>query len=130
MDEISGALLGLEGPSGGKVVLEVHRSGDIYRGPYAGDGPDLVLGLAHGFRAGWNCATGGVGREVLYMNDRHWNGDHCQESTLVPGVLACNRPLISEGASILDIAPTVLAALGVEAPPHMEGKSLLPPPER
>jgi predicted AlkP superfamily phosphohydrolase/phosphomutase len=126
MDGIARSLLELTGPSGERVVLEVHRSGSIYRGPYAGDGPDLVLGLAHGFRAGWSCATGGVGREMLYRNDRHWNGDHCQESTLVPGVLACNRPLTSDGAGILDIAPTVLAALGVESPSHMEGRSLLP----
>ena len=37
-----------------------------------------------------------------------------------------NRPFRGEGASLLDLAPTILDALGVPDGPAMEGSSLLP----
>ena len=43
----------------------------------------------------------------------------------MPGVLLMNRPFYGEGASLLDLAPTVLNALGVPKGPAMEGSSLL-----
>ena len=43
-----------------------------------------------------------------------------------PGVLFMNRPFRAEGARLLDLAPTILAALGVPKGPAMEGESLLP----
>jgi bisphosphoglycerate-independent phosphoglycerate mutase (AlkP superfamily) len=44
----------------------------------------------------------------------------------VPGVLLMNRPFRGEGARLIDLAPTILAALGLPAAPGMEGSSLLP----
>jgi bisphosphoglycerate-independent phosphoglycerate mutase (AlkP superfamily) len=40
-------------------------------------------------------------------------------------VLFMNRPFASEGPSLLDLAPTILAAFGVPQGPAMEGRSLL-----
>ena len=36
-----------------------------------------------------------------------------------------NRPYRREGARLLDLAPTILEALGVAPPAAMEGRSLL-----
>ena len=65
------------------------------------------------------------GGDVLVPNHRHWRGDHCVDPQLVPGVLLSNKALQMDGASILDLAPTVLEALGAAAPSRMIGHSLL-----
>ena len=52
------------------------------------------------------------------------DANHAQEGLFVlkaPGVTAGPR----EGAHLLDVAPTVLALLGLEAPESMRGTSLL-----
>ena len=56
---------------------------------------------------------------------RKWAGDHIIDPSLVPGILFMNRPFEAEGASLVDLAPTILAALEVPSGPEMEGRSLL-----
>lgn len=126
LNEISDRLLRLEDEKGRRVINAVYRGREVYEGPYAGDGPDLVVGTAEGYRAGWGCVTGGVGDRVIYSNRKHWNGDHCHDHKLVPGTLAASRKLDASKASITDIAPTVLDALGISPPSYMEGRSLFP----
>ena len=125
LEEISGKLLKLENSNGERVISSVYKSETVYTGPYVSLGPDLVIGTERGYRSGWSSVTGGIGKEVIYPNERHWNGDHCHDHRLVPGTIASNVKLKTENATILDIAPTVLRALGVAAPEYMEGKSLI-----
>jgi bisphosphoglycerate-independent phosphoglycerate mutase (AlkP superfamily) len=40
-------------------------------------------------------------------------------------VLFANLPLDAGGATLTDLAPTVLALFGVRAPEYMQGRSLL-----
>jgi arylsulfatase A-like enzyme len=40
--------------------------------------------------------------------------------------LLMNRPFRGENAGLVDLAPTLLAALGAPAAPALEGSSLLP----
>jgi predicted AlkP superfamily phosphohydrolase/phosphomutase len=125
LEEISRKLLVLENGKGERVINAVYPSASVYSGPYTSGGPDMVIGTKDGYRSGWGCVTGGVGKEIIYPNERHWNGDHCHDHKLVPGTLASNVKLNTENATILDIAPTVLRAFGVMAPAYMEGKSLI-----
>ena len=125
IEEISGKLIELENTDGDRVISAVYPSESVYSGPYVSRGPDIVIGTRPGYRSGWTSVTGGIGKDVIYPNDRRWNGDHCHDHRLVPGTLASNVKLRSENATILDIAPTVLRALGVAAPSYMEGKSLI-----
>jgi bisphosphoglycerate-independent phosphoglycerate mutase (AlkP superfamily) len=55
-----------------------------------------------------------------------WSGDHCIDPRFVPGVLFSNRRIGSSNGKrhIMDVAPTVLAALNIERPGYMEGASL------
>ena len=56
---------------------------------------------------------------------RKWSGDHCSTDTAVThGSLIINRPLDRE-PHIMDIAPTVLAAFGVEPRDDYDGRSLI-----
>jgi predicted AlkP superfamily phosphohydrolase/phosphomutase len=125
MAEICSRLLELSSPDGTPVIRAAFPASMVYSGPYSGSGPDIIVGTHEGFRAGWGCVTGGVGPSVIYPNDRHWDGDHCHDHRLVPGTLACSIRLDAATATILDVAPTVLSALGVRPPDHLEGRSLL-----
>ena len=69
---------------------------------------------------------GGVPEGHFEDNVKKWSGDHIIDPALVPGVLFMNRPFRGEAARLVDLAPTILAALGVPKGPAMEGSSLLP----
>jgi len=57
---------------------------------------------------------------------KKWSGDHCIDPAATPGVLLMNRPFRREGASLVDLAPTILDAFGLAKGPLMEGSSLKP----
>jgi hypothetical protein len=69
---------------------------------------------------------GGVPEGLWEDNVDRWSGVHIIDPELAPGMLVSNRPLAGEKPSLLDMAPTILAALGVPKGPAMEGRSLLP----
>ena len=85
----------------------------------------MIIGYNVGYRVSWDSAVGKTGSDVFSDNTKAWSGDHCIHPDLVPGVLFTNRPLNGAEPSITDIAPTTLDLLGVQAPPYMEGRSLL-----
>ena len=71
---------------------------------------------------------GEFGRDIVIENRRQWSGDHCMHADVVPGVLAANVPLGDGEANMIDIAPTVLDAMGLSPASTMQGKSLLERP--
>jgi predicted AlkP superfamily phosphohydrolase/phosphomutase len=123
-EEIARKLESLTAPGGERVVRKARLGREEYSGPYVSEGPDVIPGTARGFRAGWKCVTGGVGPQVLYPNDRHWNGDHSCDPDLVKGVLFTSWKIGKENPTIADIAPTALTVLGVAPPRHMDGSPL------
>jgi predicted AlkP superfamily phosphohydrolase/phosphomutase len=124
-DEIAGKLAGLADPlSGDAAVKRVYRAAKVYRGPYKGRAPDLIVGYAHGYRASWDAAIGRTSREVFHDNTKAWSGDHCVDPSLVPGVLFCNRRIESEQPRLLDVGPTVLQVFGVPVPDYMDGQPI------
>jgi predicted AlkP superfamily phosphohydrolase/phosphomutase len=126
--EIARELTGLMDPGQNRVaVRSVSTREQLYRGPYVDEAPDLIINCAPGYRISWSSARGSVSAEgLLEDNTRKWSGDHIIDPALVPGVLLMNRPFRGEGARLVDLAPTILAALGVPAGPAMEGEPLLP----
>jgi predicted AlkP superfamily phosphohydrolase/phosphomutase len=124
---IARGLTGLKDPERGVVaVRSVRTREELYSGPFAADAPDLVVNCGEGYRLSWDSARGGVTTGGPFEdNTRKWAGDHIIDPPLVPGVLLMNRPFRGEGARLVDLAPTILAALGVPAAPAMEGGSLL-----
>jgi len=113
-------------PATGKpIVRRVYRREEIYAGPYAEKGPDLVAGFEPGYRASWQTALGGVPETVMEPNRKRWSGDHCVDPPLVSGVLFLNRPLASPQPRIIDIAPTILKLFGIAPPDSVDGQALL-----
>lgn len=123
---IATALDGLRDDALGAVAVRSARTRDaLYHGPFAHASPDVVVQFARGYRVSWATALGGFGDGLVEDNVRRWGGDHLVDPALVPGVLFANRALDTEGVSMLDLAPTILTALGVPVPTVMEGTSRL-----
>ena len=100
---------------------------EVYAGPYAHDGPDLVLGFKIGYRTGWDAAVGRVTADVFEDNTRSWSGDHCVDPRLVPGILFSSEPFTETRPELIDLAPTILDLFGIAKPAWMTGRSFLPP---
>lgn len=127
-DELAEKLRGLRDPGVDQVAIrDVYPAHRIYKGPYAEDAPDLIVGYAAGFRASWDGVRGIVDDVVFDDNTKAWSGDHCIDPALVPGVLITNQKLGTpeREAAISDLAPTLLELFGVPPPRYMDGKSLL-----
>ncbi|GIW88206.1 MAG: hypothetical protein KatS3mg108_2530 [Isosphaeraceae bacterium] len=124
--DLAAALTGLTDPATGQVAINAALPREsVYHGPFLADAPDLVLHYNAGYRAGWAASMGGIGRALFEDNTKPWAGDHIIDPALVPGVLLMNRPFRHDGARLIDLAPTILDALGVPKLPAMEGSSLL-----
>jgi predicted AlkP superfamily phosphohydrolase/phosphomutase len=124
--ELVSKLQGLKDPEKGEVgISHVYDRDALPPGPYKENCPDLIIGYNQGYRASWDSVTGIVGSPVFEDNLKAWSGDHCIDPALVPGVFFCSQPVANTAPAIIDIAPTVLNLFGIQAPAHMDGKSLL-----
>ena len=109
------------------VIAKAWRREELYHGPYVDRAPDIILELAldHGYS--YSCLRGRGGpafrhidpHEYLGGKERGMNGNHRPA-----GILFLSKPTPAGAARLEDIAPTVLAELGVAGPP-MDGTPLL-----
>ena len=121
------------------VVRDVYRMDKIHSGPHLDLEGDLMVGCEAGYRVGWSTTTGGmrlvagsdgnswVPAPAIEDNTNNWSGDHVSVAKdLVPGVFFCNRrvKIPQGGVDLLDIAPTVLALLGVPVPAEYDHRPL------
>ena len=112
--------------NGQRVIHDVYAAREIYTGPHATEGPDLVIGFRPGFRASWQTALGAAPMtESVVDNDSLWSADHLVDPSAVPGILAANVGVQCAAPAGVDLAPTILHALDLPVPPHMEGQSWL-----
>jgi predicted AlkP superfamily phosphohydrolase/phosphomutase len=105
-------------------IRTVYATSDLYKGPYAAEAPDLIVGYNEGYRISWDAAVGKVSAQVFEDNCKAWSGDHCVDPSLVPGVLFSSRKIAADNPGIEDMAPTALTLFGLEPPRWMEGKPL------
>jgi predicted AlkP superfamily phosphohydrolase/phosphomutase len=130
LERLRAELAGLRDGSGAPVVRRTMLKEEL--GATAAGFPDLVVETHHAFVP----STRVLGDE-LFDAWRESSGLHDPDGVLIlhgPRVLRSPRPR----ADIVDVAPTVLGLLGIEAPTYVEGKArddlvtfppLVPPPE-
>jgi len=122
--ELQQKLNGLKDPASGEVgITGVFITGNVYRGPYTENAPDLIVGYGAGYRASWDSVLGKVTSQIFEDNLKAWSGDHCIDPRLVPGVLFSSHKFVTEKPHIADVAPTVLTLFGLAPPAHFDGKA-------
>jgi predicted AlkP superfamily phosphohydrolase/phosphomutase len=125
--EIALRLEGLVDPDNGRrAIYRVYRGRRIYAdSPLVDSAPDLVVGFEPGYRASWQTALGGAPTTLVQDNQSKWSGDHIFDPDYMPGIIFSSVKLGNQPFRGIDVAPTVLAGLGVPRPGHMKGRSLL-----
>ncbi len=106
------------------AINRAFNAHSIYRGPYKGDGPDIIIGYHRGYRVSWEAAVGEPTDQLFHDNDKAWSGDHCIDPKLIPGVLFSNRKIKAKNPRLLDLASTVLELFGVKVPGHMDSRPM------
>lgn len=128
LERITQDLSDLKDPKTGQSVFaHVYQGKQVYRGPYAEQAPDLILGFNPGFRSSWKTCLGTYEPDVFADNTDKWSGDHCMDVDSIPGVLLSNRKVTQANPALVDLAPTILAEYGIAPLPGMEGKPLFEP---
>lgn len=107
--------------TGSRVVTHARA---VESGDYPERAPDIVVGFARGYRSSDESALGRPEKRALAPNQDRWSGDHCMDPATVPGVFVSRLPVAATQASLLDLAPTVLATFAVHPPPQMRGHAL------
>jgi predicted AlkP superfamily phosphohydrolase/phosphomutase len=118
---IEQAALSLRDPRTGQPLVEhVYRRDEIYSGPYVDRAPDLIVQPR-----GWEYMAFGhadFGSNKLVEPIIGMSGHHRPDGIVIlagPGV----KPGVGlEGASILDLTPTILHAMGVAVPRDLDGR--------
>jgi len=108
--------------SGAPIVEAVHKTEDVYWGPYVTKGGDLVVRFHKGYRHWPRLAPGApiITDEKVFCSYHHDHED---------GFFAMVGPDIKKSASgeasIVDIAPTVMHLLSVPIPEGLDGQVML-----
>jgi len=124
--ELKAQLDGLRDEEKDEIAInEAFDTDRLYRGPYKGNAPDLLIGYNHGYRISWDCASGVAAGSVFEDNTKAWSGDHIVDPRLVPGVFLANHPIDADDPGIIDLAPTALTLFGLRPPAHMEGRPVV-----
>jgi predicted AlkP superfamily phosphohydrolase/phosphomutase len=113
-DELAEAVLGITDPqTGAPMVAQVFRREELYAGPHAERGADLVLEM----HDGWD-AKGAFGKADVAAKGPALTGMHTTPDAFlyVSGVESFDRR-----PHMQDLAPTLCALLGAPVPPDMDG---------
>ncbi len=122
LDFLRKEILEVKDPSGAKAVAEAVRPAEIYHGPYVSEAPDLIVNMRD---PGVRMKRGiSVRNRGYFQLENSPQGDHLPEGILVAwGKNVCPGSQIN-GASIMDMAPTILHTMGLPVPEDMDGQVL------
>jgi predicted AlkP superfamily phosphohydrolase/phosphomutase len=122
-NDIASALAELRDPQSGRpVVQHITLTQREFHGPFLDALPDVTVLWDQTFP--WDAVSSArVGTLRIRQQDRR-DGSHSPRGFVLmrgPGIAPGSE---IKGASLYDIAPTILAAAGVPTPPEMDGKPL------
>jgi predicted AlkP superfamily phosphohydrolase/phosphomutase len=123
-EELRDRLAAMTDPlTGRRVVARVLLGKEVYRGPFAQNGPDLIAEPAEDYTFG---APSLVAHQTPFVDidfGLEIPGGHHPKGILIwsgAGV----QPRDDLGADLMDVAPTVLARMDVPVPDHVDGRVL------
>jgi len=116
--EIAAAALALRDPDSGEAIFQdVFKREALYHGPYLEQAADLILAPYDGYDP----------KGTLYKEDLTFKGDELvgmhtfDDAMLYVG----GQEIAQKRFSVLDVMPTILDLMDVEAPASLDGHSLL-----
>jgi len=120
--ELTDALFRLRDPiSGDQIVEHVYRREEVFHGDHLTDAPDLLF-LPRDMKY--------IGYGLLQFSSNHWlaasdrSGGHRMDGLLLMHGSGVRTGHELASARIIDLAPTILAAMGVPVPTDMDGQVL------
>ncbi|MCS6859229.1 MAG: hypothetical protein NZT92_02775, partial [Abditibacteriales bacterium] len=115
--------------TGRRVFPHVYRREEVYSGDYAAQAADLLLSYwedgAFHVRPSYKSPDGhfmATDAGVL-PGESDWSGDHRMNGILIAHGAPFKKTLV-EGATLCDLAPTVLHLMGLPVPADMDGRVL------
>lgn len=115
---------GLREPGTGEpLVLEAYRREELYHGERLETAPDIIIVTKDSYKGGTgiDALVSDVPLEVLSK----LSGVHRMDGIILAQGPHIRRNAQVEGAGIIDVAPTILYALGMPIPSDMDGKPLM-----
>jgi predicted AlkP superfamily phosphohydrolase/phosphomutase len=123
-ERIIRAALDLRDPDGGdRVIAAAYRREEIYHGARLDNAPDIVLHTDRAKYVSFGHADFGSNRVIEPSVGQ--TGHHAMDGIVVlagPGIAPGGT---LTGANIVDVAPSILYAMGLPVPADMDGKPLL-----
>jgi predicted AlkP superfamily phosphohydrolase/phosphomutase len=113
-------LVELTDSKGRPIFKVVHLREDVYDGPYVHAAPDIVLELNDGYMITPNLSPG----EIISDKSQFGWGWHTRDGILIARGEGIRPQGQIDGASIIDLAPTILYAMDLPIPEDMDGKVL------
>jgi len=138
--EVIDALIDWKLPGGGAVVARARRREEVYAGPCVARAPDLVVELALDAGYGlslvptpWDSPLPGAVRtleshELAGGRGRGMNGTHRPDGILLAVGTGAHQLRVAPGPRLEDVAPTLLASLGILWDEALDGSALNGPP--
>ncbi len=111
-----------EPTTGEPIVLEAYRREELYHGERLETAPDIIVVTQDCYKGGTGIdeLIGEVPLEVISK----LSGVHRMDGIILAQGPHIRRDARVEGANIIDVAPTILYALGMPIPSDMDGKPL------
>ena len=125
LKKLTDELLAVRDTDGSQVIDKVYNTAVDYLHADPTIAPDLLIGYARNYRAGWPTLLGGFSKDIIEDNKDRWSGDHCIAAHLVPGILLSNKPITIEDPDLRDLAPTLLNVFGLAPPTELKGRVVL-----
>ena len=124
--ELVNVATGMTNPANGRpAATSVHKTADLYKGPCCGQMPDVIINWDPAAQLTTQLATeqyGVIASEQPGCGvSPYYTGNHLPNAFFAAVGPAVPAGLELQGASVLDLAPTVLAHFGLGVPGHMDG---------
>ena len=105
--------------TGEKLVLKAYRREELYHGPLLAAAADLILAPANGYDP-----KGAIWKEALTHKDPAMVGMHTYDDAMLC-LLGAQFVEDGETPRVVDVMPTILAAMGIAPPDDVDGRTLL-----
>ncbi len=108
--------------TGEKLVEKIHQREEIYAGEFVTNAPDLIVEMKEGY-----VLQEGLGEKLVLparQGSLFRSGDHRSNGILFIKGEGIRKEALLSSPEIVDMAPTLLYAMGVPVPRDMDGKVL------